>query len=257
MFIYEIWMFTFMDWTGVDLRAFLSNQNVDEELRELIAHLAESANYIARGIREIGRGGVTSVNIHGDSQMKLDVWADVVILKRLNEETGFGVFEFASEEQDEVIVIGRNKLGKQGRYSVTADPLDGSSLIGVNSSIGSIFGIHDGAIISGRPSREGLVAAAYALYGPTTTLVVGVNGKTHEFILDEARNWVLQTESIRMENKGSIYGSGVLRRDWTRKHKEYIERLENEGYKLRYGGAFVSDFNSVLMKKGGWRFLPR
>ncbi len=239
-----------MDGVGINLRAYLSNAHMEEELRRLISHLADSAKYIAFQIEESVRGALETKNIHGEPQMKLDVLADNIIMKRLLDETTFGVREMASEELDRVCDF-EEKKGHSGRYSVTIDPLDGSSLIDVNLSIGTIFGIHDGRILDEVSARERMPAAMYFLYGPTTTLVLAVDEKTHEFHLDHVGNWVLKTENIQMEDKGEIYSPGGLRKDWLDRHRRYIEDLEKRGYKLRYSGALVADINQVLMKRGG------
>src|SRR3989344_6654305 len=184
---------------GDSLRAFLSNNDTEEELRRLIAHLADSANEIGFEIQNPSRkyGGhnknisedndlraVTGTrNTYGDVQLKLDILADNIIRDRLLREESFGVFEIASEEQNEVFDV-KSKRGHGGRYSVTVDPLDGSSLVDVNFSVGTIFGIYDGPIIDDRSARAKMVAAMYALYGPTTTLVLTAKQGTHEFKLD-------------------------------------------------------------------------
>ncbi len=91
----------------------------------------------------------------------------------------------------------------------------------------------------------------YVLYGPLTTLVYTAGKGTHEFIHDPAGNFVLSTESIRMNEKGSIYSPGGMRSEWTPEHERYIHALEQNDYKLRYSGGFVPDINQILLKRGG------
>jgi len=141
-------------------------------------------------------------------------------------------------------------------YSVAIDPLDGSSLVDVNLSIGTIVGIHKGPILSGKPGRESLVAAMYILYGPLTTLVYTANNGVHEFVLDPAGNFVLSQENIKMKDKGAIYSPGGLKKEWLPDHARFIDSLEEDGYKLRYSGGFVPDINQVLMKGGGLFTYP-
>lgn len=237
----------------INLRAHLSAMGVDEILRRVIAHLADSAKYIAYRMGEANRKLAGSMNVYGEEQLELDVMSDEILMERLNQETSFGIQEFASEEQDTIRAL--NTTG--GLYSVVVDPLDGSSLVDVNLAVGTIVGIHEGPILSGRPGKESLVAAMYILYGPLTTLVytsiddsresVGV----HEFVMDPTGNFVLAEERIQMKKRGAIYSPGGLKRKWSPEHAAYIEALEKDSYKLRYSGGLVPDANHILMKRGG------
>ena len=191
--------------------------------------------------------------MYGEIQLELDTLADYIIQERLGFETSFKIKEFASEEKDHIIEFYTNG----GKYSITVDPLDGSSLIDVNLSVGTIFGIHSGKILNNKPGRESLVAAMYILYGPQTTLVYSAGKGTHEFVLNEVGSWVLSEENIRLDNKGKIYAPGGLRKDWLKEHDDFITELENEGYKLRYSGSFVADANQILMKRGGLFTYPQ
>jgi fructose-1,6-bisphosphatase I len=229
------------------LRTHLSNNNVEHQLRRLLDNLAGSAKYINALICESHRGKVGTTNGYGEEQVDLDVLADNLIKERLEFETSFHVRDFASEERGEITVINSN----EGIYSVTADPIDGSSLVDVNLSIGTIFGIHKGKLIDGRSARESMVAAAYFIYGPETTLVYSAGKGVHEFVLNQVGDWELKQENIRMDREAKIYSPGALRKDWTDEHREFIEHLEGVGYRLRYTGALVADFNHILMKHGG------
>jgi fructose-1,6-bisphosphatase I len=240
-------------YTRKTLRTHLSNNNVEHELRRMIDNLAGSAKYISLEIRKANRKYKESWNAYNDKQLELDILADKIVLERLSYETSFGVCEFASEERDDFEKIMTNG----GRYSVTIDPLDGSSLVDSNLSIGSIIGIHDGSILGNKTARESLVAAIYILYGPQTTLVYSTGKGTHEFILDHSGNWVLLNENLKLNSKGKIYSPGGLRTLWTKPHKNFINRLEDCGYRLRYSGGFVPDINQIIMKKGGLFSHPK
>ncbi len=232
------------------LRTHLSNKNIDHDLRRLISNLSKSAQYIAFEIKKSLRGDTENQNTYGEIQLKLDVLADTIIKKRLSLETSFGVKDFASEEQENIINIHPDKEEMSKKYSIAVDPLDGSSLIKSNLTIGTIFGIYSGSIISGKPGRDNLVAAMYVMYGPETTLVYSAGKGVHEFIFDPAGNWTLKSENIIIPEKGKLFAPGGLRKDWTDEHKKFISDLEEQGYKIRYSGAFVSDFNAML-KNGG------
>jgi fructose-1,6-bisphosphatase I len=240
---------------GINLRAHLSGNGVDEELRRVIAHFADSAKYISSKVHETNRAKAGTKNIYGEEQLALDVAADRMILKRLEDETSFGINQLASEEADEIISIDP-KLS--GNYSVTVDPLDGSSLVDVNFSVGTIIGIHKGSLtLDNRSGKDDLVAAMYIQYGPATTMIYTSGDGVHEFFLDREKIWTLKKEEpIKMKEKGNIYSPGGLKADWTDKHHAFIDELESEGYKLRYSGGFVPDINQILMKGGGLFTYP-
>ena len=132
---------------------------------------------------------------------------------------------------------------------MTADPLDGSSLVDTNLSIGTIIGIHKDSVLDS--GRNSMVAALYITYGPLITMIYSAGKGAHEFVLNREGEYVLSQEDIKLNPKGSIFSPGGLRRDWNPAHLKFIEQLENDGYKLRYSGGFVPDINQILIKKGG------
>jgi len=233
--------------TRINLRAHLSNAGVPEVLRKLIAHTADSAKYIGFLMGLVKRSFAGTDNIYEEKQMQLDVFADEVLRQRLADETTFGVAEFASEEQGQILIL-RNQ-GEE--YSLTVDPLDGSSRIRVNGTVGTIVGIHKCPIIGGRPARASLVAAMYVVYGPLTTLVYSAGKGVHEFVLDQTGNFVLGTEQLRIPEKGSLYSPGGQRTEWNPPHAKFITHLETNNYKLRYSGCLVADFHQLLIDGGG------
>ena len=96
-----------------------------------------------------------------------------------------------------------------------------------------------------------MVAALYITYGPLITMVYSAGKGAHEFVLNREGEYVLSQENIRLNEQGSIYSLGGLRKEWTDGHRRFVEFLEDQGYKLRYSGGFVPDINQVLIKKGG------
>ncbi len=228
---------------AVDLRRQMWMAGVETELRRLIWQIAVTGKYISAKIHESNRKLAGLRNIFDEEQLALDKSADEILMAQLRF-SGF-VREYASEERDAVIPIGEN----HGKYYITADPLDGSSLVETNLSIWTIIGIHDGSIFTS--GRQTLVAAMYITYGPLITMVYSAGKGTHEFVLNREGEYVLSNENIRLKEKGSIYSLGGLRRDWTPGHLKYVEYLEKEGYKLRYSGGFVPDLNQILIKNGG------
>lgn len=227
----------------VDLRRHMWMAGVETELRRLIWQIAVTGKYISAKIHESNRKLAGFKNIFGEEQLALDKSSDAILKNQL-QFSGF-VREYASEEQDQIVQIGKGAE----KYFVTADPLDGSSLVDTNLAIGTIIGIHNGAMYG--KGRDTMVAALYITYGPLITMVYSAGKGTHEFVLNREGEYVLSEENIRLNEKGSIYSLGGLRRDWTLEHLRFVEYLEAEGYKLRYSGGFVPDINQVLIKNGG------
>ncbi len=227
----------------VDLRRHMWMAGVETELRRLIWQIAVTGKYISAKIHESNRKLAGFQNIHGEDQLALDRSADEILKNQL-QFSGF-VREYASEEQASIVKIG---LGTE-KYFITSDPLDGSSLVDSNLSIGTIIGIHKDTIFG--DGRSSMVAALYITYGPLITMVYSAGKGTHEFVLNREGEYVLSHENIRFNQSGSIYSPGGLRKDWTPEHFKFMEYLEEKGYKLRYSGGFVPDINQVLIKKGG------
>lgn len=227
----------------VDLRRHMWMDGVETELRRLIWQIAVTGKYISAKIHESNRKLAGLQNIYGEDQLALDRSADEILKNQL-QYSGF-VREYASEEQEAIVAIGKG----HEKYFVTADPLDGSSLVDSNLSIGTIIGIHQETVL-GR-GRNSMVAALYITYGPLITMVYSAGKGTHEFVLNREGEYVLSQENITFKEKGSIYSPGGLRKDCLPGHLAFLEHLEQEGYKLRYSGGFVPDINQLLIKKGG------
>jgi len=232
---------------SVSLREHLLQHCDGIELRRIIYHLAGSSKYISSLLSEYNRKIAGTENSTGDKQLEVDILSNELLMERLRSDTSFGINEFASEELDAIVNLNTNN----GRYSVSVDPVDGSSLADVNLSIGTIIGIYDGPILNGRSGRDNMVAAMYILYGPLTTLICTTKRGVHEFVLDPTGNYVLATQDIRMAEKGSVYRPGGLKKQWSDEHRAFIDSLENESYKLRYSGGLVGDINQILLKGGG------
>ena len=227
----------------IDLRRHMWLEGVEVELRRLIWQIAIVGKYISARIHESNRKLAGFQNVYGDDQLALDRISDEILKNKL-QFSGF-VREYASEELEDIVKIG---TGKE-KYIVTADPLDGSSLVDTNLAIGTIIGIHKDSVLDF--GRKTMVAALYITYGPLITMIYSAGKGAHEFVLDREGEYVLSQENIRLKEKGSIFSPGGLRRDWTPEHLKFVERLEKDGYKLRYSGGFVPDINQILIKKGG------
>ena len=227
----------------IDLRRHMWLEGVEVELRRLIWQIAVVGKYISAQIHESNRKLAGFQNVYGDEQLALDRISDDIMRNKL-QFSGF-VREYASEELEDIVKIG---TGKE-KYIVTADPLDGSSLVDSNLAIGTIIGIHKDSVLD--IGRKTMVAALYITYGPLITMIYSAGKGAHEFVLDREGEYILSQENIMLKEKGSIFSPGGLRRDWMPEHLKFVEQLEKDGYKLRYSGGFVPDINQILIKKGG------
>ncbi len=208
-------------------------------LGDLVLEIANLSKIIASGF--INRQGVADTqNIYGETQVEMDKWADKVLVDGLSKLPY--VASVASEERDDLI-----RVHETGEFSVVFDPLDGSSLMGVDLTVGTIVGIF-GSRDPFRSGRE-LRGAMYILYGPLTVLVYSIGNGVHEFVLDSRGAFALQQEDLRIGGS-KIYSPGGLRKEYLPAHRRFIERLEEEGYKLRFAGAFVADVHQIIHKGG-------
>ncbi len=229
----------------MNLKEHLKKEKLQKELAELIILISELAKPISKEFHTKTHYSGTK-NIHGDKQVALDVWADKLIISKLKESNL--VRTVASEEQDSVIEFQKSK----GKFGVAMDPLDGSSLLGVNLTVGTIVGIFDQGNVMEKGKK--LKAAMYILYGPLTTLVYTARNGVHEFALGHDGVYSLQKENIRIGDS-KIYAPGGLRKDWLENHRKFIDYLESEGFKLRFSGSFVADLHQI-MHKGGIFMYP-
>jgi len=210
----------------------------DKDLAGLILRIAGICVKIKAGFSS-NLGCSETENVYGERQMELDKWADRLLISELKAS---GLVKYlASEEQPEIL-----EFQSGTDLGVTMDPLDGSSLIGVNLAVGTIIGIYRGSVLS--PGKE-MVGAMYVLYGPLTTLTYTVKKGVHEFVLDGNGQFVLSEENIIIP-EGKIFAPGALRREYLPGHLRWIEKLESEGYKIRFSGSFVADVHQILHKGG-------
>ena len=209
-------------------------EGIDSELASLILKIGDLSNTISSEL-PYRRGKADTKNVFGELQLVIDKWADQFLIDEL-KKTGM-VKTVASEEQPELV-----HLSDDGIFNVTMDPLDGSSNIESNNSVGTIIGIYKDDLPS--PGKNQL-AAMYVLFGPVSTLVYTAKNGTHEFLKTD-KGFVLRSENIKLPEPGKLYGVGGLRKDWLPSFTGYVEELEAEGFKLRYGGSFVGDSNQIL-----------
>ncbi|MBK8394453.1 MAG: class 1 fructose-bisphosphatase [Leptospiraceae bacterium] len=253
----------------------LSQYLIEEQLKlpyatgdftALMNHLVYAAKIVSREVRKAGLtdtilGATTDTNVQGETQMKLDRYADVLFTKALSICGHLCVL--ASEEQESIIEIPSGY--KIGKYTFAFDPLDGSSNIDSNVSIGTIFSIHLRKSSPGTPGKESDLlqrgelqrCAGYILYGSSTMMVLSMGNGVVGFTLDPScGEFLLSHENIKIPDSGSIYSINEGNYDfWSDSVKAYIRRIknienENKPKTLRYIGSLVADFHRNLLKGG-------
>jgi fructose-1,6-bisphosphatase I len=184
-----------------------------------------------------------SDNSSGDHQLKIDVESDIIVENALKEISS--VKAISSEEKD-----GLQEVNSGGQYLISYDPLDGSSLVDVNLSVGTIFGIYDDEFL---PSK--LVASAYVVYGPRLEIVRVEKGEKPKLFRFAGEKFHFVKE-LELSEKGKLNASGGTQNRWFPHHKELVESLFGEGYRLRYSGGMVPDLHQILLKGGGLFSYP-
>ncbi|ELY78381.1 class 1 fructose-bisphosphatase [Natrinema pallidum] len=213
----------------------------DPVVETVVATIGRSATEIRQGL--IGRRGtVDEENPSGETQAEADVWADELLGDRL---TGIGgVGQYASEERAAVVDCGDDPAATDA-YAVAVDPLDGSSNLTSNNTMGTIFGVYDAAL----PARgDALVAAGFVLYGPITTMVLATDETVTEYELSGGERTVVERD-LTIPAEPVVYGFGGRVPDWPDDFRAYAREIESE-LKLRYGGALIGDVNQVLTYGG-------
>ncbi len=249
-------------------------QAVSAEVRLLIETVARACKAIGHAVSKGALGGVLgsleSENIQGEVQKKLDVLSNEILLEA--NEWGGHLAAMASEEMETIHRI-PNRYPK-GEYLLLFDPLDGSSNIDVNVSIGTIFSVlHAPHHASGRDVDEDdflqpgarQVAAGYAVYGPQTMLVLTVGTGVVGFTLDrEMGSWVLTDANITIPEQTAEFAINMSNmRHWEAPVKRYIDDcLAGKGgplgkdYNMRWIASMVADVHRILTR-GGIFMYPR
>ncbi len=238
------------------------------ELSRILNDIAVASKIVSRDVRRAGLvdhilGAQGETNIQGEEQQKLDVVADQQFIRVF--ESGGEICGIASEENDDYVAF-NDQVAKNGKYVVLFDPLDGSSNIDVNVSIGTIFSVYK------RKSQRGTlatledmlqpgtdqIAAGYVLYGSSTMLVYttgkGVNGFTldpsiGEFCLSHPNMRTPETGRLYAMNEGNIDECEQGVRDYIR-FCQQVHPEANKPYSGRYIGSLVADFHRNLIKGG-------
>jgi fructose-1,6-bisphosphatase I len=236
------------------------------ELSKLLHDLSLAAKVISLEVNKAGLADILGftgdVNVQGEEVKKLDVFAHRMMFNAMDH--GGHLCVMASEEEEDIIHI--PKKFKVGRYVLLFDPLDGSSNIDANISIGTIFSIYKRSSPDGEPGtledclQEGFkqIAAGYIVYGSSTIMVYTAGHGVHGFTLDPSfGEFLLSQENIRIPKKGKIYsineGNYLY---WHPGLKKYIKWLQEEDetsdrpYTSRYIGSMVADIHRNMLYGG-------
>lgn len=182
-------------------------------------------------------------NSTGDTQLKLDIASDVVIEKNFKKLKS--VKQIVSEEQDHIVNVNEN-----GKYLIAYDPLDGSSLVDVNLSVGSIYGIYKNSF-----TGKEIVASVYVVFGPRVEMVVCDGESVKLFRMDKSQKFTY-IKDLKMNEKGEINSPGSTQQCWYDHHKTMINDMFNDGYELTYSGGMVPDLHHILLRGGGLFSYP-
>src|SRR5205823_4963998 len=231
----------------------------------LLTTLTLAAKIISREVNKAGLvkilGETGEVNVHGESVQKLDEFAQQTVCRAMGHNGHLCVM--ASEEAQNIIPIPDGST--RGKYVLMFDPLDGSSNIDVNASIGTIFSIHkkvtdqeDGCEIDCLQPGNRQLAAGYFIYGSSTMMVYTTGNGVHGFTLDPSLGeFLLSHENIKTPPRGKIYSinEGNATK-WDAGTRQYIDGVKENcperghPYSLRYIGSLVADFHRNLLKGG-------
>ncbi len=236
------------------------------ELSRLLSSIKLAAKVVNHEVNKAGLvdilGAAGETNIQGEDQQKLDVYANEVFMGTLvNREIVCGI---ASEEEDEFVIIEGKNRSHDNKYIVLIDPLDGSSNIDVNVSVGTIFSIYRRVTPLGTPVTEEdflqpgnlQVAAGYVVYGTSTMLVYTTGHGVNGFTLNPAiGTFYLSHPNMTFPDDGKIYsineGYYVHFPQGVKDYLKYCqEEKDDRPYSARYIGSLVSDFHRNMIKGG-------
>jgi fructose-1,6-bisphosphatase I len=243
-----------------------AKQNIPPELRLLLEVVARACKGISHAVNKGALGGVLgsahSENIQGEVQKKLDIIANEVLIEA--NEWGGHLAAMASEEMDSIYVV-PNRY-PQGEYLLLFDPLDGSSNIDVNVSIGTIFSVLKKPESSDSVTEAAFlqpghaqVAAGYCVYGPQTTLVLTVGDGVAMFTLDrEQGSFVLTQENVRIPEDTREFAINMSNmRHWDTPVSDYIAEClagstgpRGKDFNLRWVASMVADVHRILTRGG-------
>lgn len=236
------------------LAQWLVAETDDAALRSVVVSMAAASAELAAVLRVAPIAGQTGLaghtNVQGEAQKALDVISNDVVLKHL--QTNDAVSVLISEELDDAV-----HFENQGAFIVATDPLDGSSNLDVNVTVGTIFSVlpsAGGLLQKGRAQ----VAAGYVAYGPATSLVMRIAGDVSVFTLDAGGEWVQVVVAAKVpEATGEFAINTARERFWDAATLGYVKESvagetgpAGKRYNMRWVGSMVGDIHRILMRGG-------
>ncbi|MDO4249004.1 MAG: class 1 fructose-bisphosphatase [Neisseria sp.] len=242
------------------LKAHLAAHQLPEDLGSVVTTTVEACKNISNQVRQGALAGILGEagtgNVQGEDQKKLDVIANNLLIEKL--KTNLAVAGIASEEEETFVACHEN-----GGYLVLFDPLDGSSNIDVNISVGTIFSIL--AKPQGPLSTESFlqkgndqVASGYVLYGPQTQLVLTLKHGVFVFTLDHYNEFILTRENPQVPEQTKEFAINASnQRHWYEPVQQYISDLlagehgtRGKNYNMRWVASMVAEVHRILMRGG-------
>jgi fructose-1,6-bisphosphatase I len=234
------------------------------ELQWIFSGLALATKMIQAQVRRAALvnilGSLDKINVQGEVQQKLDVYANETLIDCFSLRESIGII--ASEENEHPITVGHTSPNAQ--YAIVFDPLDGSSNIDVAVTIGTTFSIFRRPEVGNdedplrwvlQPGRR-QIAAGYVVYGSSTVLVYSIGNGVHGFTLDPSvGSYILTHENIRMPEQGNYYSiNEAYRENFPEVYNRFVRKLKNGGlgrfYSSRFIGSMVADFHRTLLRGG-------
>ncbi|MEJ0098902.1 MAG: class 1 fructose-bisphosphatase [Pseudomonadota bacterium] len=231
----------------------------------VLSAISISAKMIAAQVRrarlEDVLGSVGNQNVQGETQQKLDVIANEILLRNLGGRQGVAVM--ASEENDEAMVLRAQDDGET-RYVVMFDPLDGSSNLDIAGGVGTIFSIlrkdRRSSNMADSLLQPGLrqVAAGYVLYGSSTVMMLTIGNGVDMFVLDPSIGaFIRVSEGLKIPPKNKCYSMNEGNRlTLPEGYQRYLHWAQENGYSSRYVGAMVADVHRILIQGGVFMYPP-
>jgi fructose-1,6-bisphosphatase I len=231
----------------------------------ILSALSISAKMIAAQVRrarlEDVLGSMGEQNVQGETQQKLDVIANDILLATLGGRDGVAIV--ASEENEEPVIL-RESTDGETRYCVLFDPLDGSSNLDICGSVGTIFSILRKDRRSSKAEDSLLqpgvrqVAAGYVLYGSSTVFVLSIGNGVDMFVLDPSIGAFLRVaEGLKIPPRNKVYSLNEGNRlSLPEGYQKYLQWAQERGYSSRYVGAMVGDVHRILLQGGVFMYPP-
>ncbi len=235
-----------------------ANPDIPEDITAVVLALAtvakELSRKISRGALEGAMGAMVGENSDGDNQKALDIIADDMFFKAICKT---GVRWFASEEREEVV-----EANAAGRLALAIDPLDGSSNIDVNMSIGTIFSIYEAKDTGDksflRPGTEQLVGG-YIIYGPQTGMIITFGKGTLSLILDpDSNRFVILDQALKIPDNASEFAINASNyRHWPKPVRAYIDDCysgttgpRGKDFNMRWVASLVAETHRIITRGG-------